>query len=86
MGSKDIYAPYGGFHGHGGTPIAGWFLLGKMPSFEVDDSEENPHGDVFPPKISTVLHLCIDANNPPRILTSYLTRVTNPFQRLHQGT
>ena len=22
----------GGFHSHGGTPIAGWFLLGKIPS------------------------------------------------------
>ena len=22
---------YGGFHSHGGTPIAGWFLLGKIP-------------------------------------------------------
>ena len=22
----------GGFHGHGGTPIAGWFMLGKIPS------------------------------------------------------
>ena len=21
----------GGFHGHGGYPIAGWFLLGKIP-------------------------------------------------------
>ena len=23
---------YGGFHSHGDTPIAGWFLLGKVPS------------------------------------------------------
>ena len=23
---------YGGFHSHGGIPIAGWFLLGKIPS------------------------------------------------------
>ena len=22
----------GGFHGHGGIPIARWFLLGKIPS------------------------------------------------------
>ena len=28
---------YGGFHGHGGTPSYGWFWLGKIPSFEMDD-------------------------------------------------
>ena len=27
----------GGFHGHGDTPIAGWFISGKIPSFEMDD-------------------------------------------------
>ena len=26
------FMTYGGFHSHGGIPIAGWFLLGKMPS------------------------------------------------------
>ena len=24
--------PFGGFHSHGNIPIAGWFLLGKIPS------------------------------------------------------
>ena len=27
----------------GGTPIAGWFLLGKVPSFEMDDEQGYPH-------------------------------------------
>ena len=27
-----LIKPHGGFHSHGGTPIAGWFLLGKIPS------------------------------------------------------
>ena len=31
-----LTSPYGGFHGHGGTPIAGWFLLGKIP-LKMDD-------------------------------------------------
>ena len=33
-----------GFHRHGGIPqIAGWFLIGKIPSFEMDDDWEYPH-------------------------------------------
>ena len=29
---------YRGFHNHGGTPIAGWFISGKIPSRMDDDS------------------------------------------------
>ena len=29
--ARDPVMKHGGFHGHGGTPIAGWFLLGKTP-------------------------------------------------------
>ena len=32
-----LHCSNGGFHSHEGTPIAGWFLLGKIPSFEMDD-------------------------------------------------
>ena len=32
-----------GFHSHEGTPIAGWFLLGKIPSFEMDDDWRYPY-------------------------------------------
>ena len=32
-----------GFPKTGGTPIAGWFLLGKNPSFEMDDDWRYPH-------------------------------------------
>ena len=28
---------------HGGTPIAGWFLFGKIPSFEMDDDWGYPY-------------------------------------------
>ena len=27
-----LLVSYGGFHCHGGTPIAGWFISGKVPS------------------------------------------------------
>ena len=36
----------GGFHGHGGTPkIAGWFISGNIPSFEMDDDWGYPYDE-----------------------------------------
>ena len=34
------YCTFGDFHSHGGTPIAGWFLLGKIPSFEMEMDDD----------------------------------------------
>ena len=36
---------YGAFHCHGGTPIAGWFLLGKMDDLGVASFIETPIWD-----------------------------------------
>ena len=33
----DTMDGYGGFHSHGGTPIAAWFIAWNIPSFEMDD-------------------------------------------------
>ena len=33
---------YGGFHGHGGTPMAGWFTIGKY-HLEMDDDWGYPY-------------------------------------------
>ena len=58
---------YGGFHGHGGTPIAGWFLLGKLPSrngwFGGTPILGNPH--IL--KTYPILVIYILLETPPRL-------------------
>ena len=46
----------GGFHRHGGSPmpIAGWFLLGKIPSFEMDEK----WGYTMETPMSCQQHIC----------------------------
>ena len=37
-----IIYTYGGFHSHGGTPIAGWFIK-ENPNLEMDDDWGYPY-------------------------------------------
>jgi len=39
------YGKYGGFHSHGGTPIAGCFISWKSPSFSMDDARDTTYGN-----------------------------------------
>ena len=50
---------YGAFHSHGGTPIAGWCLLEKIPSFEMDDDWGYPYD-------SGNLHMSLTCNETIR--------------------
>ena len=37
-----VSTKHGGFHSHGGTPIAGWFIVEKK-GLEIDDNLGYPH-------------------------------------------
>ena len=43
LANRSSYISMGVSMAMGGTPIAGWFLVGKLPSFEMDD-------DLVPPR------------------------------------